>query len=145
LHEYGIAQSIIAYALSQAERSHAERVSEIQVDVGELTMVDVGILSSAFRDLAKGTPLQSCKLRIRKAATSFDCRRCRSHWSMEEAANQLDRIPDELRVREPDSREFPVHFLPGLYPSYLRCPRCGSADVEAIGGDGIRIRKLVTA
>jgi hypothetical protein len=55
---------------------------------------------------------------------------------------QLGKVPDDLLVREPENKEVPVHFLPALYPAFLRCPSCGSSDVELVGGNNVKVTKV---
>jgi hydrogenase nickel incorporation protein HypA/HybF len=143
MHEFGMAQSIVEYALSEAEGKKAARVAEIQVDVGELTMIDRRVLSRALRLLLTGPKLEGCKVLVRKKGVKFVCRRCEGLSSMEEAMKQLRDVPEELLVREPDSREVPLHFLPSLYPAFVHCPKCGSADLEVKEGEDVSIRRMV--
>ena len=143
MHEFSIAQGIVDYAISEGKRSGGGELREVRVDVGDLTLIDRRVLSEALRMLLAGSGLAKCRVRVKGARTSFVCRKCSNRWSMEEAQRQLDMVPKNLRVREPDSREVPLHFLPGLYSSFIVCTACGSSDVEASGGDDVRIRRLV--
>ncbi len=143
MHELSVAQSVVDFALSEADRNGSKRVLEVQVEVGDFTMIDVSVLSRALRMLMSGPRLEGCKVRVRKKAVKFVCRKCGETWSMAEAMKQLEKVPDGLRVREPDSKEVPTHFLPSLYPAFVSCPRCGSADAEAEGGEGTTVRRLV--
>jgi hypothetical protein len=62
---------------------------------------------------------------------------------MKETRKQLSEISKGLLVEEPDSREVPLHFLPGLYNTFIRCPQCGSTDFSALQGEDIRVRRVV--
>ncbi|HME19438.1 MAG TPA: hydrogenase maturation nickel metallochaperone HypA [Nitrososphaerales archaeon] len=143
MHELGIAQSIVDYALSEAKARNASRVSEIHVEVGELAMIDRGILSHALRMLKTDPLMERCRFSIRKRDVSFVCRKCDAKWPMAEAVKQLGQVPQDLLVREPDSKEVPLHFLPSLYPAFVRCPKCGSADVEVTAGEDVKIMRMV--
>jgi hydrogenase nickel incorporation protein HypA/HybF len=143
MHEFGMAQSIVEYAISEAEGRKAARVAEIRVDVGELTMIDRRVLSHALRLLLTGPKLEGCRVLVRKKGVKFVCRKCAALWSMEEATKQLQKLPEELLVREPDSREVPLHFLPSLYPAFVHCPKCGSADLEVKEGQDVSIGRMV--
>jgi hydrogenase nickel incorporation protein HypA/HybF len=143
MHEFGMAHSIVEYALSEAEGKNAMRVAEIQVDVGELTMIDRRVLSHALRLLLTGPKLEGCRVVVRRKGVKFVCRKCAALWSMKEATRQLQEAPEELLVREPDSKEVPLHFLPSLYPVFVHCPKCGSADLEVKEGEDVNIRRMV--
>ena len=143
LHELGIAQSIVDYAVSEAKSRNSARIAEIQIEVGELAMIDRSILSNALRMLKSGPMLDRCKFRVKVRRVSFSCRKCSAKWTMVEAMKQLEKVPQELLVREPDSKEVPLHFLPSLYPAFVRCPKCGSADLDVTAGEDVRIMRLV--
>lgn len=143
MHELSIAQSIIDYVISEADKNDAKSVSEIQIEVGELMQVDVAGLRELVRLLMTGPRLQNCKVELSVKSASFRCRKCGATWDMKEAKKQLQQTADSFLVREPDSKELPLHFLPSLYSSFLNCPNCGSADIAAESGEDIRLRRLV--
>ncbi len=142
MHELSIARNVVEYALSEAASSGSKRVEEVQVEVGELTQVEPDVLSRSLSMLMTGPKLQGCRVVVTTARATFECRSCSSRWGLAEVRRELDEVPDELRVQEPESRELPLHFLPQLYSAFIHCPRCGSADISALGGEDIRIRRL---
>lgn len=143
MHELSIAHNVVTYALSEATKNDSKRVEEITLEVGELTQVEVDVLSKALALLMRGPMLENCRVQVDLAAATFVCGRCSAKWGMSEVRSQLDTVPDDLRVREPDSKELPLHFLPTLYSAFVRCPKCGSSDISAESGDDIRVRRLV--
>jgi hydrogenase nickel incorporation protein HypA/HybF len=142
LHELSIAQTIVESVVSEAERRRAERVAQIDVDVGELMQLDTKVLAAAVRVLLDGSRLKGARVRLHVESAAFACRRCGRQWGMTEAKKQLAEVPGALRIREPDSREIPLHFIPYLYPAFLRCPGCGSSDIFAYRGKEIRLRSV---
>jgi len=143
MHELSVAQSIAGFALSETEKRNAKKVTELHIDVGELMQVDTKILLDALNMLMVGTRLKGCDVRIRVVGASFSCRRCSARWGMAEAKRQLGAVEEDLLVKEPDSDELPLHFLPYLYPAFIHCPKCGSSDVAATRGEDVQIRKMV--
>jgi len=143
MHELSIARSIVDFAESEKERQNAERVTEIQLEVGELMQVDSSVLLQALEALTAGSSLKGCRVRVDVLPASFSCRRCSSSWDMEEAKKQLGVVQEDLLVKEPDSDELPLHFLPYLYPAFIHCPTCGSSDVEVVTGEDVQIRRMV--
>jgi len=142
LHELSIAQNIVDAALEEADKAGAEKVLSIEIKVGELMQVEVDVLREALGLLMKGKRLEGASVKLDLVRASFSCSKCGETWGMEEARRQLAGVPDELRVREPDSVELPLHFLPQLYPAFLRCPRCGSSDVSVTAGEDIWLRRV---
>jgi len=143
MHELGVAQSVVDAVLSEAEKNNAQKVEEINVDVGELMQIDSEALEKMLILLMKGPKLAGTRVRLNVQKASFSCRKCTGKWDMTEARKQLSSVPDDLLIREPDSKELPLHFLPYLYPAFLRCPKCGSSDIAVTQGEDIRLRKLI--
>jgi hydrogenase nickel incorporation protein HypA/HybF len=143
LHELSIAQSIVDTVISEVQKNDASRVTEISVDVGQLMQLDRNALAFALRLLMTGPVLKGARVRVRVRKASFSCRKCNLEWGMAEAQKQLSEVPDGLRVREPDSKELPLHFFPFLYPAFIRCPRCGSSDISSKEGGEIQLRRVV--
>jgi hydrogenase nickel incorporation protein HypA/HybF len=143
LHELSLAQTIVDSVLSEAERMGGTRVARIDIGVGEMMQLDRRALAGALRILLDGSRLKGARVSLHVESAAFTCRRCDKRWGMSQAMKQLAEVPDVLRVREPDSKELPLHFLPYLYPAFLRCPYCGSSDILAYRGKEIRIRRVV--
>jgi hydrogenase nickel incorporation protein HypA/HybF len=141
MHEFGIAQSIVDSALAEADKAGA-KVTYIEIEVGELMQLDVETLEDALTLLMKGPRLEGAEAKVRVTSAAFSCRRCGREWEMDETKRQLAAVPDDLKVREPDSLELPLHFLPYLYPAFVRCPDCGSSDTAVTAGEDIVVRRV---
>jgi hydrogenase nickel incorporation protein HypA/HybF len=142
MHELSLAQNVVDSVLFEVEKRKAKRVLELDVDVGELMQLDRRAFSFGLKVLMTGPILKGAHVHVRLRRASFSCRRCNSEWNMDEAKRQLEAVPEELLIREPDSKELPLHFLPYLYPVFVRCPSCGSSDIFAREGKEIQLRKL---
>lgn len=144
MHELSIAQSIMDTVLLEAEKNNAHKVKEINIDIGELMQLDIQALKDALNALAKGSKLDGVQVFTHTKEAAFSCRRCGATWNLNAAKDELEKIPDNLRVSEPDSKELPLHFLPYIYSSFLHCPKCGSSEADASeGSEDITLRKLV--
>jgi len=113
------------------------------VDVGQLMQLDRNALAFALRLLMTGPVLKGARVRVHVKKASFSCRKCSLEWGMAEVKKQLAGIPDTLRVMEPEGKELPLHFLPFLYPAFIRCPKCGSSDISSKEGEEMHLRKVV--
>ena len=101
-------------------------------------------LTDALNLLMKGSKLDGARVFMSVKEVSFSCRRCGAKWNMTDAKKELEQVPDALRIREPDSKELPLHFLPYIYGAFVHCPKCGSSDASASdGAEDIRLRRLV--
>lgn len=143
MHELSLAQGIIDAVISETKKNGGKAVREMDVEVGELMQLDCGALEAMLKALMTGPMFSGAVLHLSVAQASFSCRGCGARWGMDEAKRQLASVPGSLKVREPDSEELPLHFLPYLYPAFVRCPECGSSDSSAVGGEQISLRRLV--
>jgi hydrogenase nickel incorporation protein HypA/HybF len=143
LHELSVARSIVDVVLDEADKNNAAAVAEVDIDVGEIMQVDAEVLRKALAALMTGPRLAGAQVRVRIEKAKFSCHRCGSEWDMADAKKQLSEVPDSLMIREPDSNELPLHFLPNLYAAFIRCPTCGTSDFSAVRGDDIRVMRVV--
>lgn len=143
MHELGIAQNIIESAMDEAARVGAKRVVSMEIDVGELMQLDIPALQNSLAALMVDPRVRGALVTVRNVPARFSCNRCGSEWGMDEARGQLGQVAENLRVQEPDSLELPLHFLPSLFPVFLKCPECGTADTKAIEGEEIIVRRVV--
>ena len=90
MHELSIALSIINLAIKEAEKSNATRVSELELEIGEMAGVNIEALEFSMSIAMQNTILEGAKVRIvavcRDCKTRFSpvsmfdpCPRCYSH------------------------------------------------------------------
>jgi len=142
MHELTLAQSVIELVIEETRKKRARQVTEMVVDAGELMQLDLNVLRFSLRTLGNSSVLKRAKIRVHLVRATFECRRCKQRWTMKEALNQLSVVPDSLLIREPKSKEMPLHFMPYLYATFLKCPACSSSDINVTSGKDIRIAKL---
>ena len=138
-----LAQSVVASVMSEAAKHGAKKVMKIHLAIGELMQLDKPMLVDAFRSLLEGPMLGGAELEVTDDKAAFTCQKCSAKWGMDEAKEQLKEVGADLLVNEPDSEELPLHFLPELYPAFIRCPQCGSSDIFLSDGGVIKITRLV--
>ena len=113
MHELTVAKALFDLALRAAEREGAERVLEIRIVIGELSLVNPDQLVFWFRELARGTLLEGAELVVEREPGELECPECGYRG----------------RVSVPDDPAY--HFV---LPT-LRCPRCGAIGKIAGGRD----------
>ncbi len=133
MHEWALAEAVVAAAARTAERERLKTVSLLRVRVGELQRIDREIFEDALKEILRleKPPLREARphLEIEKAA--FRCRSCRREWKLESS----------LRGRSREETEA-IHFLPEMVFVYLRCPGCSGPDFEILHGRGIWLEAL---
>ena len=45
-------------------------------------------------------------------------------------------------IEEPEGIASPLHIFPQLITAFVRCPKCGSSDMEVIGGMDTVIERI---
>lgn len=105
VHELGIALEVIEHARRAAEGA---RITEVVVEVGQLTAVLPDALQFSWELACRGTALDGARLRIDQVPARARCRVCQRE---SEPARIVDACPcgsyeldwiagDELRIRE---------------------------------------------
>ena len=125
MHEASYALAIIDSVVNYLKEMGAEnvKVTKVIVKVGELSLIDEISLKNAFEAYSLGSPLEGAELVVKVIPSRFKCKRCGREWSFREAFPQLkEKIPV-------------IHLYPHLVSEMLRCPDCGSSEVEILQGD----------
>src|SRR3990170_8007653 len=128
MHEWALAEAVIAAAQQIAEKEKLKEVKEVTVKIGELQQIERGILQFAFSQL-KPARFKNAKFRIVKAKTELKCRVCGNTWLF--SKQKLDESTAEA-----------IHFVPEVAHTYIRCPKCGSPDFEISEGRGVWLENI---
>jgi hydrogenase nickel incorporation protein HypA/HybF len=128
MHEWALAESIIATVVKVAGEEKLCEVTDVTVRVGELQGVEVPILRFATSQL-KPESLKSAKFHFLKAKTTLKCRVCAKTWQFSQA--KLDLATTEA-----------IHFVPEVAHTFIKCPKCGSPDFEIAQGRGVWLENI---
>ncbi len=128
MHEWALAEAILASARQIAEQEHLSSVSEVTIRVGELQQAEPPILRFALKQMSEGI-FKSAKFRILKAKSTLKCRVCGTVWDYN--SKKLDKATAEA-----------IHFVPEVAHTYIKCPKCGSPDFEIASGRGVWLEDI---
>jgi len=128
MHEWALAEAILASAKEIAETEKLKEVTEVTIRVGELQQVEPAILRFALFQM-KSELLSNAKFRILKAKTTLKCRVCGTTWQFN--LKKLDKTTAEA-----------IHFVPEVAHTYIKCPKCGSPDFEIVSGRGVWLENI---
>jgi len=128
MHEWALAEAVIAAAKQIAEKEKLKEVKEVTVKIGELQQIERDILQFALSQL-KPASFKNAKFRIVKAKTELKCRVCGNTWLF--SKQKLDESTAEA-----------IHFVPEVAHTYIRCPKCGSPDFEISEGRGVWLENI---
>ena len=76
MHEIGIVRQIVGTVSRFAEENHVERIAEVVVDCGELSLVIPKYLQDIYPAVAEGTILQDAKLVVNVIPGMAECDEC---------------------------------------------------------------------
>lgn len=128
MHEWALAEAIIAAAVDIAEKENLVEVTNVKIRVGELQQIELDILKFALAQL-KTTKLKNTKFDIEIAKAELHCRVCKNKWFFNK--QKIDEKTAEA-----------IHFIPEIAHTYIKCPECGSPDFEIEEGRGIWLQSI---
>ena len=116
MHSSAIVQNILNIAIETAEEYDADRITEINVEVGKLNWIKSDKLSYIFNILSKDTLAENAELIINETDVKIKCYNC----DYEGPANN---VTDDIA---------PMVF----------CPECGSHRVNVLEGYDLNIGNI---
>ena len=111
MHEFSTMQHIVEVILSEAQQHNPEKITRVNLKIGELTFLGIEQLRFAFEVLSRGTLLENAELKIENVKPLIRCTTCGYNGDTD-----YDERPD-------------LHFMIPL----LKCRRCGK-DIEIVKG-----------
>ena len=123
MHEWALAEAVFSAVLKIAKEKKLEKVTEINIKIGELQQIDRQIFDFAL-DQHRSSAFRDTRLRIETEKAELKCKVCEHHWVFEE-----DNINEDVAEA--------IHFVPEMAHTYIRCPKCHSPDFKIITGRGV--------
>ncbi len=119
MHEFSVSSDIVQTVLSTTEENKAKKVLSIQLEVGELALINVGQVTFWVEELFKGTVAEGAKVKVKKVRARIRC---------EECAYEGGTKPDQPNAFD--------------YLSPHSCPRCGSLRIQIKKGRELILRNI---
>ncbi len=82
MHEMSIAQSVIELAEKEAINAGANKIIDIELDVGTLSGVELHALEFAFQAVVEGTLLEESEIKINVIKAQGKCNDCNNVFEM---------------------------------------------------------------
>jgi len=128
MHEWALAEAVMAAAYEIAEKEGFKEVKEVAILIGELQQIDIEIFEFALTQL-KHEKFKNTKFKITTTRAELQCKVCGYKWVF--TKGKLDENIAEA-----------IHFLPEAAHAYIKCPKCGSRDFEIIKGRGVWLKSI---
>ncbi|MFQ6074934.1 MAG: hydrogenase maturation nickel metallochaperone HypA [Candidatus Bathyarchaeia archaeon] len=121
VHEFSTMQSILGTILKVAEEHGAERVVEVNLEIGELTFLNPEQLRFSFEVLSEKTIAEGAVLNIERIRTKIRCLDC--------------------GYEGPSKYDGPEYHTLDI-PVFLRCGRCGGISVKITAGRECNVKDI---
>jgi hydrogenase nickel incorporation protein HypA/HybF len=133
MHEWALAESILTAALEAAEKEKLKKITEININIGELQQIEQDIFEFSLNEIIKtqGEKLRDVKIKIETEKSTLKCKSCENTWKFSDMKKKLNEDESEA-----------IHFIPEVAFVHTRCPKCGSPDFEITTGRGVSITSI---
>lgn len=76
MHELSVTQSIVDLVLEEAEKRNVNKVTKVNIVIGELTGLEGESIRFYFDVLSENTVIHDAELNFTKVRAQFRCRKC---------------------------------------------------------------------
>ncbi len=119
MHEFSISSEIIRNVLCSTEKSSGKKVLSIQLEIGELTFLNVEQVTFWIHELFKGSVAEGAKIKVKTIKARIQCESCGYQGGI------------SLDQKDPFQ-----HLIP------YSCPKCGSLEIKVEKGKECTLRKI---
>jgi hydrogenase nickel incorporation protein HypA/HybF len=119
MHEFSISSEIVSTVLDTAEKNHGKKVVLIQLEIGELTLLNLEQVTFWIQELLKGSVAEGAKIKVKIIKARISCEAC--GYEGENSSDQKDLFH---------------HLIP------LSCPKCGSIQIQVEKGRECTLKKI---
>ena len=71
MHEFSISSEIVRTVLDTAEKNHGKRVLSIQLEIGELTLLNLEQVTFWIDELFKGSVAEGARIKVKKILIDY--------------------------------------------------------------------------
>lgn len=117
MHELSMADAMVKTILDVAEKNQAEKVLEVTIEVGKLTMLNPDQLRFLLDVLIEDTILEDSEITIEEVPVEIICKSC-----------------DYRGLTDLDDSD---HYL-----ILVKCPQCDARDLEVTAGRECNVKNI---
>lgn len=120
MHEFAFAMDIFKIAEATAKKYNAKKITEVYLEIGELTLIVPELLKHSFKMATTGSIAEEAELVIEITPGKIKCRECHKI--------------SNVTIREEES------YLTGL--QLFQCQHCESKNTEVIEGKKANVKNI---
>ena len=119
MHEFSISDEIVKNVLGAVKENKAQKVLSIQLEIGELALLNVEQVTFWIREMFKGSVAEGAKVKVRTIKARIQCESCGYRGGM------------NLDQRDPFRHAIPYS-----------CPKCQSFQIDIEKGRECHLKKI---
>jgi hydrogenase nickel incorporation protein HypA/HybF len=119
MHELSISSEIVRAVIDSAEKNNGKKVLSIQMEIGELALLNVDQVFFWVRELFKGSIAEDAEMKIKMIRARFACKACGYKGGIK--SDQED---------------------PFRHVSFQTCPACHSFQVKIVKGRECTLKRI---
>ena len=119
MHEFSISSEIVRNVLDTAKANDGKKVLSIQLEIGELALLNVEQVTFWIHELFKGSVAEGAKVKVKTIKARIQCESCGYKGGM-----------------NPDRQDSFRHVI--LYS----CPKCSSFQIKVEKGRECALRRI---
>lgn len=119
MHEFSISSEIVKTVLETAQKNSGKKVLSVQLEIGELTLLNVEQVNLWVQELFKGSIAEGAKVKVRKIKARISCEGC--GYKGGAASDQEDTF---------------------RHTALQQCPRCHSFQIQVEKGKECTLRRI---
>jgi hydrogenase nickel incorporation protein HypA/HybF len=119
MHEFSISSEIVKNVLDAAEKNNGEKVLSVQLEIGELTLLNIEQVIFWIHELFKGSAAEGAEVKVKTIKARIHCKVCGYKGG--------------IRFNQEDSFR---HLC------LQNCPRCNSFQIKVDKGRECVLRRI---
>ena len=119
MHEFSISDEIVKNVLGAVKENNAQKVLSIQLEIGELALLNVEQVTFWIREMFKGSVAEGARVKVRTIKARIKCESCGYRGGM------------NLDQRDPFRHAIPYS-----------CPKCQSFQIDVEKGRECHLKKI---
>jgi hydrogenase nickel incorporation protein HypA/HybF len=119
MHEFSISSEIVRSVLDHVKKAKGEKVLSIQLEIGELALLNVEQVTFWIHELFKGSVAEGAKVKVKTIKARIKCESCGYKGGI------------SLDQQDPFK-----HLIP------YSCPKCGSFEIKIEKGRECNLRRI---
>jgi len=119
MHEFSISSEIVRTVLDTAEQNEGKKVLSVQLEIGELALLNVEQVTFWIQQLFKGSVAEGAKVKVKMIKAHIKCESCKYTGGIKS-----------------DHQDSFQHFIP------YTCPKCGSFQIKVEKGKECVLKRI---